>query len=419
MYGFGYKLAPLIQTASPHPSKTSLRHPQARGPMLGIGRFRQGTRKHRGAPRLRRAVLACAAIAVGGCGNTKVAPSAEHIALVRDGNRVTVPENSPLRDRLKVDVVKEQEIDATSPRPPSSRPSRRRWRRSTPPLAGKWCACCVKFGDVVRAGQPLLTLDSPDLAQAQSDYLRAKSSLAQAERTLARQQDLDGARHRRAGARSSRRRPIATSRESELERCRVALEAAQSGHQPHRRAAERALAHRRAVIDLAVTPGEFTNDPNAVLMTVADLSTVWVTANVQEKDIRRVHKGDDATAPFAAYPGETLRRARCSSSAICSIPTPARSRSASPSTTTDGRLKPGMFATVTFAETATADVVVPTPALVLVGDETFVFVEAAPWTFERARVDPASSRASVTVVTDGLTAGDAGRRRATPCCSND
>ena len=45
------------------------------------------------------------------------------------------------------------------------------------------------------------------------------------------------------------------------------------------------------VIDLTTSPGQFHNDPSAVLMIVADLSTVWVTANVQEKDIRRVHTG--------------------------------------------------------------------------------------------------------------------------------
>ena len=48
------------------------------------------------------------------------------------------------------------------------------------------------------------------------------------------------------------------------------------------------------VLDILAATGEFRNDPTAPLMTVADLSDIWVTANVQEKDIHFVHRGDPA-----------------------------------------------------------------------------------------------------------------------------
>ncbi|HEX4459582.1 MAG TPA: efflux RND transporter periplasmic adaptor subunit, partial [Polyangia bacterium] len=66
---------------------------------------------------------------------------------------------------------------------------------------------------------------------------------------------------------------------------------------------------------------------------------------------------------------------------------------------------PGMFATVTFASNAASEVVVPSTALVLMGDKSYVFVERAPWTFERAAVETAESQGSVTIVKDGVAAG--------------
>src|SRR5437667_12432581 len=62
-----------------------------------------------------------------------------------------------------------------------------------------------------------------------------------------------------------------------------------------------------SVIDRAVAPGAYWNDPTAALMTIADLSTVWVTANVPEKDTALVAKGQPVEVVFPAYPSEVLK----------------------------------------------------------------------------------------------------------------
>jgi hypothetical protein len=65
-----------------------------------------------------------------------------------------------------------------------------------------------------------------------------------------------------------------------------------------------------------------------------------------------------------------------------------------------------MFASVTFTETAAPEVVVPSTALVLLGDASYAFVEEAPWVFRRQRVSPgAQADAEHTVVNDGLHPG--------------
>ena len=77
------------------------------------------------------------------------------------------------------------------------------------------------------------------------------------------------------------------------------------------------------IIDLATASGEYQNDPAAVLMTVADLSTIWVTANVPEKDIQRVAVGEEALIDFSAYPEDSVCSAACSSLARCCPRKPA------------------------------------------------------------------------------------------------
>ena len=60
------------------------------------------------------------------------------------------------------------------------------------------------------------------------------------------------------------------------------------------------------MLDLSVVPGEFRNDTNAPLMTIADLSTVWVTSQVPESYIRFVQVGERVEVSLVAYPGEVF-----------------------------------------------------------------------------------------------------------------
>ena len=46
-----------------------------------------------------------------------------------------------------------------------------------------------------------------------------------------------------------------------------------------------------SIIDMQVAAGAYVNDPTAAMMTIANLDTIWVTANVPEKDISFVFEG--------------------------------------------------------------------------------------------------------------------------------
>lgn len=325
-------------------------------------------------------------------------------SFVRHGERLEVPESSPLRGRLKVEAVQPRSVRRSLDAPAEVEADPARLARITAPLPGRIVQLFVRFGDAVQKGQALLELDSPDLVGAQTDYLRAKSALTQAERTLARQLDL-----RKAGIGAAREVEQAqTDRDvarSEMERATLRLKLL--GIDPG--ALGRPLTVRAPisgrVVEYKVAPGEFRNDLADPLMTIADLSLVWVTASVQEKDIRRVQPGEEAVVTLGAYPGEQWTGKVLFVGDLLKAETrtiPVRVALSNE----ERRLRPGMFGSVRFTESAASELVIPPTSVVLLGDASFVFVEVAPWQFERRRVTPGALIEGLTLISEGLRSGE-------------
>ena len=328
----------------------------------------------------------------------------EKPALERSGDEITIPDGSPLRSRVKVGAATVLAIRSHLVTPAAVQADPSHLAKVSPPVPGRVVKLFVRFADSVTQGQPLLALDSPDLAAAQADFLRAKSALAQSERTLARQRDLaaHGIGAKREVEQAETEHTVARS-ELEQATMRLKLLGIDQGALGKPLTVRSPISGR--VTDLQVAPGEYRNDPNSVLLVIADLSQIWVTANVQEKDIRRVHKGDDASATFAAYPGETFKGNVLSVGDLLDPDTrtiQVRIAFDNP----ERRLKPGMFATVTFTSSPVNEVVVPTKSLVLIGDQSYVFVETAPWHFKRRVVSPGEQQGSGTVIASGLKDGE-------------
>jgi cobalt-zinc-cadmium efflux system membrane fusion protein len=71
----------------------------------------------------------------------------------------------------------------------------------------------------------------------------------------------------------------------------------------------------------------------------------------------------------------------------------------------EGRLKPGMYATITFAARPRARVVVPATSLLQVSDSDYVFVEVRPWTLERRPVIVGQVSGNRAIVREGVSSG--------------
>src|SRR5215831_4022010 len=353
------------------------------------------------------ALLAAVWVSACGCGEgRKQAAADDGAAIQHQGNRVVVPPSAPLAGRLEVETAKMTTFTRTVAAPASVEADPARYARILPPLNGRVLELYVHPGDAVKKGQELLAIDAPDFVGAQTDYARTRGLLAQAERNLTRQEDLAG--HGIVGQRDvDQARTDRDSAQSDFNRSKQRL--LQLGMDPDRTQLGAPLIVRSPlrgkVLDVTTATGEFRNDPTAPLMTVADLSDIWVTANVQEKDIHYVHRGDPATASFGAYPSETFRGKVLFVADVLDPDTrTAKVRIAYPNT--DGRLRPAMFATVTLKTWDTQELTVPTTALVLIGEHTTVFVEVAANTYEQRKVTTGEQQAGRTIIKSGVAVGD-------------
>ena len=332
------------------------------------------------------------------------APQDPAPALVLLGADIRVPENSPLRARLTIATAATRSVRHELDVPAAVEADPAALARISPPLPGRVLKLFVRLGGAVREGDPLFLLDSADLVSAQSDYLKARSAMAHAERNLARQQDLF---EHGVGAQKELEQAQADAElvKSELSRAVTRLRLLGMGPgEVGRPLIVRAPVSGR-VIDLATASGQYQNDPAAVLMTIADLSSLWVTASVPEKDLQRVFVGQQARVEFSAYPGLRLEGQVQLVGDVLAPETrtvKVRIRLANP----EGRLKPGMFARVTLSGPESPEILVPAAALQLRGEHSFLFVEKSPWTFERRAVEVGESLPQGVCIAHGLAQGD-------------
>lgn len=325
---------------------------------------------------------------------------------IRNGQRITVPQNSPLRSKLTIDAVGEKEVQRSVVIPAVVEADPARLVKILPPLSGRITELKVQLGQRVEFGQPLVVLDSSDLALAYSDYDRAKVLLALALKNRDRLRNLE----KIGGAALKDQQQAETdyvTAEVELQRADARLR--QIGVNAETTDKSRLVTVTApvagSVIDLAVAPGAYWNDPTAALMTVADLSTVWVTANVAEKDTSLIAKGQPVDVAFPAYPREVFKGEVLFVSDVLDADTRrTKVRIAFPNP--DMRLKPNMFAAVSFFTPKRMVTFVSTTALILKNDTDQVFVEVEPWTFEARRVETGIEQGDQTIVQEGLKAGD-------------
>ena len=356
-------------------------------------------------------VLLAGALAAGAYRQFVGAPSApapgEKVQLlVRAGQRVIVPEDSPLRAKLAVATVAEQDIKRSLVLPAVVEADPGRLIKVLPPLAGRVTQLKVQLGERVESDQPLVVIDSPDLAAAYADYDRAKVLLSLALKSRDRQRSLI----KIGGVAEKDVQQAETdyvTAEVELARANARLK--QIGVEAETTNKSRTVTvvapMAGSVIDLAVAPGAYWNDPTAALMTVADLRTVWVTAGVPEKDTSLVSKGQSVDVVFPAYPGETVKGQVLFVSDVLD-PDTRRTKVRIAFENPDTRLKPGMFANVSFYTPVQRAPVVPTSALILKDDANQVFVEIEPWTFEAHAVEVNFQQGDQAILKSGLNTGE-------------
>ena len=184
------------------------------------------------------------------------------------------------------------------------------------PFSGPVARLLVAPGDKVHQGQPLALVDSPDFSAAISAYRKALISAQNARRLADADKDLvqhEGVSRREAEQAQTDAASAEADRDAALQAL-VALDvdagtikAIQAG-----RAVARAQGIIRApiagtVVEKLITPGQLLQAGTTPCFTVADLSKVWVMAQVSAAELAAIRVGDpaqvDSGTPGVELPG--------------------------------------------------------------------------------------------------------------------
>jgi len=286
-----------------------------------------------------------------------------------------------------------------------------RTSRILPPVSGQVQNLHANVGDVVRQGDVLFEIRSRDVTAAIGDHLSAHKDLDLSEKTYVMEKDLfehqaaSKIALQQAESDLAKNRQKVQQTEEALRVLGVDVSMVDAGDQVPSRMQVRAPIDG-TVIERTVTNGQFVGSDTAPLLTLADVSSVWVTADVFERDLRNVSTGQKADVTTTAYPDEQF------SAEVSRIGSTvdAQTRTAKVRflvLNTGRRLKPGMFINAALHLPDAVDALtLPTSALFVEEGHSYVYFEVEPRVFERREVTTASGGAERVRVASGLAKGD-------------
>ena len=244
----------------------------------------------------------------------------------------------------------------------------------------------------VRQGQPLLIIYSPELVTAEQDYLVARELLAKttpggAAGSHGSQSLLDAATERLKRWQVPDRE-IARLKKSGKVRHEIEIDSPASGF----------IIDRKAFPNMYVQPG-------TKLYSVADLSTVWVYAEIFQSDIGRVKVGDPASITVDSYPGQTFP-ARVSFIWPEVDQATRRARVRLEILNPDLKLLLGMFVNVRLGLPLGDQLAIPASGVFQSGTRQIAFVDHGGGYFEPRDIEVGARAGDDFVVLKGLKAGE-------------
>ncbi len=286
--------------------------------------------------------------------------------------------------------------------------------RILPPVPGRVAGILVSLGDAVKENQPVLLLESMEadnalaaakqaaaaVRQAQSTLTKAEADLERLKALYAQQaiarKELREAENQEIQAREGLKQAEASLLHAQR---RLQLLDLQPGEYGQRIVVRSPIAGK--ILEVNVTPGEFRNDPVRPLFTVADLSSVWITADVPETAIRFIQLGERFEAELSAYPGESFP-GRVSQIADLVDPQTRTVKVRGVLENRKGKLLPEMFGRIRHIDSMQSVPCVPASAVIEMAGRSVLIVETAPGTYEQRGVQIGDPIGNLLPVLSGL-----------------
>ena len=238
----------------------------------------------------------------------------KEVTQISDPNIVSLDSTAMKTAGIKVEEMKLEKLILPLNFPGKIMPDENRVAHIGSRIPGRVVEIKVNLGDDVREGEALAIIDSPELGEAESNFLKFEANLKVAEKGYERAKRLlDG---KAIGLGEFQRREaeyLNTKAEFEAAKEKLYLlgmskeniELLMSKHSINANFPVKASISGR-VLKRNLTLGEVV-DSSKELFTIIDLSRVWVIADVPEKDIPLVEKGQEASIKISSYPQERFK----------------------------------------------------------------------------------------------------------------
>lgn len=280
----------------------------------------------------------------------------------------------------------------------------------TPLAAGRVTRVLVELGQTVARGAAIAEVYSPEVAQARSGYLSAKADLETGESRLRRTERLatlgSASQQELEQVRAEHVRHETELREAAARLTLLGIDPSRAEHGDVTSTLTVVAPQSGVIIQRPAIAG-MSAEPSTVLATIADLSPVWVIADVYERDMAAIATGATAAVTTAAYPGaEWHGRVTYISPEVRPETRTAQVRIEVANA--DRKLKFGMFVDAAIGVATTTGVSVPAGAIQTIGADSVVFVPdgSAPGAFRERRIKPGASSGDRVMVLEGLAPGE-------------
>ncbi len=275
------------------------------------------------------------------------------------------------------------------------------------PIAGRVVKIVAEAGQQVKAGDPLLWIDSPDFASGASDSLKAEADLSRKKVACERAKLL-------YAAKGMARKDLESAEadwhqaEAEAQRAKARMKnlssngvATAAGKYILRAPIDGVVSERQVNAGTEVQPGAANS-----LFVITDPDHVWVVADLPETEIGKVIVGQPVSVEADAYPNEFFQ-GKVSVISETLDPVMRRLQVRCEVDNSQRKLKPEMY--VHISPIVDANIKLPrvsNTALFTQGLYSYIFVEQAPGVLQRRRVTLGMQDANVTYIREGLHAGD-------------
>jgi cobalt-zinc-cadmium efflux system membrane fusion protein len=280
-----------------------------------------------------------------------------------------------------------------------------RTARISSPISGRVMKLMAEPGDRVAPNAVLLQADAPDLAAADADWRKAQADQVRKKLAFERAQKL--LEHEVVPAKdveaadADYRQAVAESRRTGLRMKSLHASGSENGSFSLRTPLAGVVVERQVTQGMELRP----DLPNP-LFVVSDPTRLWLLVDVPERSLALVKPGQKVSLETDAFPDARFA-ATVDKVGYALDPVTRRVQVRCMVENPDGRLRPEMYARVSFlSDSGRSVIAVPNAGLVTEGINTYAFVESSPGVFQKRQVGLALRGRETSHVDSGLKAGE-------------